>query len=146
MRLSSTLLLLISILFLSSRVFAEEGEAEDFAGEFFQGMESGFFLRDATDGHREYECPDPRVDWDNLNKITQILGPVQMMLGMMENDMITTAMASFETIINSVFHLIAAVEKYPGSEFCQGLLFGISGSSLIIQMGKIIMTSMDFKF
>ena len=69
-----------------------------------------------------------------------------MMLGMMENDMINTAVSSFETIIQAVFKLMASVQKYPGSEFCQGLLFGISGSNLIIEMGRITIKGMGYAF
>ena len=53
---SSLLLLLVCLISASSNtVFAQD----DYNGEFFQGMESGFFLRDTEDGHREYDCPDP---------------------------------------------------------------------------------------
>ena len=68
-------------------------------------MESGFFLRDQENGHREYECPDARVDWEKLNKVNKIMGPVVMLLEAMNNDLITTAASSIETIINTVFHL-----------------------------------------
>ena len=56
------LLLLVSCLLLSSIQADQVMEGEDFKGEFFQGMETGFFLRDQPEGHREYECPDPSIN------------------------------------------------------------------------------------
>ena len=49
-------------------------------------METGFFLRDTENGHREYECPDPAIDTNLHGQINKFLGPVQMLLGMTEND------------------------------------------------------------
>ena len=40
----------------------EEQQGEDFNGEFFQGMETGFFLRDNPQGYKDYECPDLPID------------------------------------------------------------------------------------
>ena len=127
---------------LATLSFATE-EGIDFNGDFFQGMESGFFLRDTQNGHREYECPDPKTDTDALKKVNGILGPVQMLLNMMDNDDIKTLFRSIDSIVNGVFAIIAAVDDYPGSEFCSGLLFGVSGSNLILQLGREIVTGMD---
>ena len=54
MKAYSALLLLMACL-LAGTSYAQD----DYNGEFFQGMESGFFLRDTENGHREYDCPDP---------------------------------------------------------------------------------------
>ena len=54
-------------------------------------MESGFFLRDTKDGHREYDCPDLQVDQGLIKQVNAILAPVQMLLGLAKNDFIDTA-------------------------------------------------------
>ena len=123
----STTLMIVCLL-LSSLAWAQD----DYNGEFFQGMESGFFLRDTANGHREYDCPDPTVNIDALKKVNSILGPVQMLLNLANNEIITNAFRSIDTIVNSSFALIASVDNYQGSEFCSGLLFGISGSNLVL--------------
>ena len=95
-------------------------------------MESGFFLRDTENGHREYECPDPQLNNDAMKKVNSILGPVQMLLGLANNDIITNAFRSIDTIVQSSFLIIASVDGYKGSEFCSGLLFGVAGSNLVL--------------
>ena len=54
-------------------------------------MESGFFLRDTKDGHREYDCPDLKVDQNALRQVNAILAPVQMLLSLANNEFINTA-------------------------------------------------------
>ena len=66
-----------------------------------------------------------------------------MLLNLMDNDEIKSAFKSIDTIVNAVFDIIAAVEDYPGSEFCSGLLFGVSGSNLILQLGREIVSGME---
>ena len=101
-------------------------------------MESGFFLRDTANGHHEYDCPDPQLNTEALKKVNTILGPVQMLLNLANNDIINNAFKSIDTIVNASFQIIASVNNYPGSEFCSGVLFGISGSNLVLQLGRDI--------
>ena len=128
---------------LATSVFAQDGEGIDYNGDFFQGMESGFFLRDQENGHREYDCPDPSINVDALKKVNSILGPVQMLLNLTNNDLVISIFSSVDTIVNAVFAIMAAIDNYPGSEFCSGLLFGISGSNLVLKLGREIMESVD---
>ena len=141
MKIYAPLVLLISCL-LSTSVFAQDDD--DFNGEFFQGMESGFFLRDTDNGHREYECPDPIMDTALLAQINKFLGPVQALLGMTEQDMIIMAVDSLDTIIKAVVEIEGVITpKYRGSEFCQGLVFGSAGTNLVLKLGKIILAGVD---
>ena len=135
MKVQSTLLLILGCLFASA--YAQDG-GDDYNGDFFQGMESGFFLRDTEDGHREYDCPDPSLDVNALKQVNSILGPVQMLLKMAKNDTIDAAFNSIDTIVNAAFQIIAAVDGYQGSSFCSGLLFGVSGSNLVLNLGREI--------
>ena len=136
MKVQSTLLLLLGCLLVST-AFAQD----DYNGEFFQGMESGFFLRDTENGHREYDCPDATLNNDALKKVSSILGPVQMLLGLANNEIISNAFKSIDTIVNYSFQIIASVDGYKGSEFCSGLLFGVAGSNLVLQLGREILTN-----
>ena len=102
-------------------------------------METGFFLRDTPDGHKEYECPEPSIDQDMIKKINAVLGPVQMLLKLAESDMLDLALRMVDTVVNSVFNIVGSIENYRGSEFCSGLLFGQAGSNLVLKLGRDIM-------
>ena len=108
-------------------------------------MESGFFLRDTKDGHREYDCPDLQVDQNALRQVNAILAPVQMLLGLANNEFINTAFNQIDTIVNAVFDIMASIDGYQGSEFCSGLLFGVSGSNLVLKLGREIANKNDLK-
>ena len=142
MKVSASLCLLLVCLMGS--VFAQDETKDksgsDFNGEFFQGMESGFFLRDTENGHREYSCPDPQINTAALRKMNTILGPVQMLLNLTKNDLVITAFKSIDGIVNSTFEILASVNDYPGSEFCSGLLFGMAGSNLVLNLGRDILS------
>ena len=98
----TSIFLLVSIL-LFSMVAAETEEAakgEDFKGEFLQGMETGFFLRDTKDGHLEYNCMEPSLNSDILKKVQSIFGPVQALLKLADNDMVNLGLRMLDTILN----------------------------------------------
>ena len=75
MKAYSALLLVLTFL-LAGTSYAQD----DYNGEFFQGMESGFFLRDTPDGHREYECPDPNLDTEAYAKLQTFWAPIQLVV------------------------------------------------------------------
>ena len=135
------IVLIVSCLLLSTVTMAEQevNGGTDYQGEFFQGMETGFFLRDTPDGHKEYECPEPSIDQDMIKKINAVLGPVQMLLKLAESDMLDLALRMVDTVVNSVFNIVGSIENYRGSEFCSGLLFGQAGSNLVLKLGRDIM-------
>ena len=140
------IVLIVSCLLLSTVTLAEQemNEGMDYQGEFFQGMETGFFLRDTPDGHKEYECPEPSINNDFLKKVNAVLGPVQMLLKLAESDMLDLALRMVDTVVNQVFSIIGAIDGYRGSEFCSGLLFGQAGSNLVLKLGRDIMEANDF--
>ena len=59
---SAVKLLTLCIVLCGVALAEEEQQGEDFNGEFFQGMETGFFLRDTPQGYKDYECPDLPID------------------------------------------------------------------------------------
>ena len=124
-------------------VHAEEEDGSDYAGEFFQGMESGFFLRDTPDGHREYECPDPNLDTEAYAKLQTFWAPIQLVVNYLQNEIVRSTVASIEIFIDSIFKLIGSVKDYQGSDFCSGLLFGMQGSAMILKVGRSIGEQID---
>ena len=66
-----------------------------------------------------------------------------MLLNMVDNSYISTIFDSLDMIINSVFGIMAIFDKYAGSEFCQGLLFGVTGSNLVLNLGREILTQVE---
>jgi len=133
----------ISTLFASANAEAATAEELDFHNEFFQGMESGFFLRDTPDAYKDYECPDLAVDTDKLKVIQAFFVPVQMVLNMLQIDSVTTILNGIEVFVSSILSLQATVRGYPGSEFCSGVLFGIHGSNLLLNVGKVVVVEFE---
>ena len=39
-------------------------------------------------------------------------------------------------MVNSIISLVATTDGYSGSEFCSGLLFGIHGSNMLLNIAK----------
>ena len=144
MRVQSVLLSVCALVaIMTSPVKAFESEGVDFNGDFFQGMESGFFLRDTQDGHREYDCPDPSIDHDAIKQINGIIGPIRMLLQMVDNEYLTTIFDTIDLVMNTIFSFIAIFEGYKGSEFCQGLLFGVTGSNVILAIGRELLSQIE---
>ena len=144
MRVQSVLLSVCALVaIMTSPVKAFESEGVDFNGDFFQGMESGFFQRDTQDGHREYDCPDPSIDHDAIKQINGIIGPIRMLLQMVDNEYLTTIFDTIDLVMNTIFSFIAIFEGYKGSEFCQGLLFGVTGSNVILAIGRELLSQIE---
>ena len=75
---------------------AAEGESagEDFNGEFFQGMETGFFLRDTPQGYKDYDCPELPVDRDLQETLNKFFVPIEMLLGLLKDETIKQTFAT----------------------------------------------------
>ena len=71
------------------------------------------------------------------------MGPAQALLALADNDMLNLGLRMVSTVVKQVFNLIASIEKYKGSEFCSGLLFGVAGTNLVLNLGRDIMEGMD---
>ena len=128
---------------LQVRADAQDLNKNDFNGEFLQGMESGFFLRDTPDGHKEFDCPDPVLHSEAYKKFQQFWAPVQMLVNFLDNEIVRTTVGSIEVFIDSVFKLIGSTKDYPGSKFCSGVLFGMQGSSMLLKVGYNIGLQID---
>ena len=102
-------------------------------------MEDGFFLRDDPTAHKKYECPDPYVDKDKIKLMQALFTPVELALGMFNKDSFLGAWKAIEVFIEAIVNLQAAVTGYPGSDFCSGLLFGVHGSRVLLDVGKVIL-------
>ena len=124
-------------------VAADEADGQDFNGEFFQGMEAGFFLRDNPDGYKDYDCLELNVDVDMITKLDQFFVPIEMLLGLLKNDEVTQTFKTVRVVIKSTMNLVTAVEDYKGTEFCSGLLFGIHGSSMLLNIAKTLVLKIE---
>ena len=113
-----------------------ETEGEDFNGEFFQGMETGFFLRDTPQAYKDYDCPELNVDRSLTDMLNKFFVPIEMLLGLLKNEEISQTFKTVQVVINSVISLVATVDDYQGSEFCSGLFFGMHGSSMLLNVAK----------
>ena len=50
----------------------------DYENEFFQGMESGFFLRENPEGYKDYDCPALVPDEAHAKIISQVIQPIEL--------------------------------------------------------------------
>ena len=74
------------------------------------------------------------------------MGPIQKILGFAKNDNINNAFKQIDLIITAVFKILASGHGYSGSDHCSGVLFGITGSRLVLDLGRNIASNNDFKF
>ena len=106
-------------------------------------MENGFFLRDNLEAHKEYECPDIVVPENMIKTLENIFSPVKMVLGLVNNEAYSKMWNIIETMMQSIIKLTATVHNYQGSEYCSGLLFGMHGSAMLVNIGKNILDMLD---
>ena len=99
-------------------------------------METGFFLRDTPQGYRDYECPDLPIDRSIQDTLQKFFVPIEMLLGLLNDDSIKQIFATVQVLVNSIIALVAATEDYQGSEFCSGLHFGMHGSNMLLSVAK----------
>ena len=119
----------------------QEPEGFNFKQDFLNGMESGFFLRNSELGQAEYQCPEVVLTADNdFKKAKEFMGPVKMLIGMLNNKKVDAAWGSIELFIDSIKTLETAANKYEASEFCRGVVFGIHGSRLLFAVGRQLVT------
>ena len=59
-----------------------------------------------------------------------------MLLGLLKDDTIKQTFATVQVVVSSIINLVAATDGYAGSEFCSGLLFGIHGSNMLLNIAK----------
>lgn len=65
--------------------------------------------------------------------------PASMMIKMANNPQISEIWDYIQLFIDEVASFEAILDNYSGSDFCQGIQFGIHGSRLIIGAGKYIL-------
>ena len=68
---ATILVLTVLLSTLLGLTIAEQEMIEETAyeSEFLKGMEKGFFLRNSDNGHREFECPDPKSNEEFMKKL-----------------------------------------------------------------------------
>ena len=122
---------------------AEENEGTEFESDFFQGMENGFFLRDDLNAYKEYECPDLVLNESIYGQVNQVFAPIKMLLGLVNNDAYSQMWGIVELFISSIMKLSASVSGYQGSSYCSGLMFGMHGSHMLIEVGRGLLEFID---
>ena len=132
-----------AISFLAFVTKADETQGTDYESDFFQGMENGFFLRDDLNAYKEYECPDLVLNEQMYGQTTQVFGPIKMLLGLVNNDAYQQMWGIVELFISSIMKLSSSVSGYSGSQYCSGLMFGMHGSHMLIEVGRGLLEFID---
>ena len=110
----------------------------DMNNDFVQGFEQGIQLGDGADIH-EYGCPPPHLSGP-LGNIQQVLMPLKLMGGLVQDKNLETLISTVDVFVNSVSSLMAVFTGYEGDDFCSGLIFGQKGSSMLINIAKTLVT------
>ena len=110
----------------------------DMNNDFVQGFEQGIQLGDGSDIH-EYGCPPPHLSGP-LGNIQQILMPLKLMGGLVQDKNLETLISTVDVFVNSVSSLMAVFTGYEGDDFCSGLIFGQKGSAMLINIAKTLVT------
>ena len=106
--------------------------------DFVQGFEQGIQLGDGSDIH-EYGCPPPHLGGP-LGNIQQVLMPLKLMGGLVQDKNLETLISTVDVFVNSVSSLMAVFTGYEGDDFCSGLIFGQKGSAMLINIAKTLVT------
>ena len=72
--------------------------------------------------------------------------PASMMIKMANNPQISEIWDYIQLFIDEVASFEAILDNYSGSDFCQGIQFGIHGSRLIIGAGKYILKMSEMQW
>lgn len=130
------------VLAIAAPLFAraeEEAHNIDFETDFLQGMEAGFFLRNNPEGYTDYQCPVLVEKNAEFKKVQEFFGPVKMIIAMLKNAEIERSWDVIEVFMTSMTTLDAVQNGYQGSDYCKGLLYGIHGTRMLINVGKNIL-------
>ena len=76
------------------------------------------------------------MDRDLQETLNKFFVPIEMLLGLLKDDTIKQTFATVQVVVSSIINLVAATDGYAGSEFCSGLLFGIHGSNMLLNVAK----------
>ena len=106
--------------------------------EFIQGFESGIQLGDGSD-ISEYGCPQPHLAGP-LGNINQILAPLKMMGGLVQDKNLETLLTTVDVFVNSISSLMAVFSNYEGDDFCSGIIFGQKGSHMLVNIAKTLVS------
>lgn len=101
-----------------------------------QGLEQGFFLRNDLEGYKQFDCPELVVDQEAQKRFNQVLTPAEMMINMSNNEGMKDMWDGIMLFVNEVAAFQAIIDNYSGSDFCQGVQFGVHGARLVIAGGK----------
>ena len=66
-----------------------------------------------------------------------------MLLGLVNNDSYVQMWGIVEMFISSIMKLSASVSGYSGSTYCSGLMFGMHGSHMLIEVGRGLLEFID---
>ena len=78
-----------------------------------------------------------------FSQVTQVFAPIKMLLGLVNNNAYNQMWGIVELFISSIMKLSASATGYTGSEYCSGLMFGMHGSHLLIEVGRGLLEFLD---
>jgi len=130
--------LLLSVLAFHSAV------AINLNSDFITGFESGIFLRGKSHLIEEqYGCPRPAIKNQEMAKIQGMVAPMKMMAAMVPDKSIQKAISTIEVFLNDIQSLLSVFDGYSGGDFCQGMIFGMTGADMLTNIAQTAIQMKD---
>ncbi len=119
---------------------APKADAPDnYMEEFMSGFDVGFFWRKTPEKLKETDCPGPMVDKAFQKINDQIMTPVGVLVKMFKSPMLERTWELTDFFMKDNLLLIGSVGyRYKGSAYCSGLLFGVHGGRLLVNVAQAI--------
>ena len=108
-----------------------------FNADFVNGFETGVYVRDDPKAFKDYTCGKPKGNSELAKTVKQFQAPIAMMKNMIPDKSMKSVAESVEIFIGAIIDLENVfMGDYDGGDFCSGLVFGISGAKMLIDIAK----------
>jgi hypothetical protein len=107
--------------------------------EFISGFETGIFIRDSPDMLKQYNCKKvaKKEMSPELAKIESLIEPMKLVGKMSKDKVVKTSIQIVEIFVRDIENLLAVFDdSYKGGDYCSGIIFGMSGADLLINISK----------
>jgi len=124
----------MKILLIAALLLAASANAITLNADFIQGFETGFFLRGKPHMLNEYGCEQPEIRNPDIQKLNAIIEPLKLTAAFLPDKTIKDNIETIQIFLNEVTNLLAVFEGYSSGDYCQGLIFGMTGADMLTKI------------
>ncbi len=111
--------------------------AVNFNADFINGFETGVFVRDDPKAFKDYSCEKPKSNSSLASTVKQMQAPIALMKNMITDKEMKSVATSVEMFIAGILDLENVfIGDYDGGDFCSGMVFGRSGSKILVDIAR----------